>query len=1125
MKTTLATVLRGLILVGGLALAVPNLSAATTAAGNDFAGSIDGSGVLRTWGDNALGQLGQGTATTTSVSQPLPVAGSHHWAAVAMGQDFTLAIDTSGTLWAWGNNPSGQLGIGGTSSTSTPLKVVGLPANAVVQAVAAGQAFSVAVVNVGTDHGRIYAWGSNTFGQLGQGTTDNNVHSTPLFVGSANSRRYTAVPATGLAVVAIDTTGALWAWGDNSLGECGQGGNAGSPFDFTAPTQVGTSTAWTAISGGFGHVLALQGTTLWAWGSNGEGQVGNGVTGQNVTAPVQIAPSQTWAAIGAGHYHSFAIDASGALWGWGLNQDGEVDQPTSNSIITAPQATGLEAGLAPWAAVTGGDFFTVATNAAGGVFAVGDDTFGQLGTGTFSSAANSTPAFAPALVSGVNLSAGAPAVPSATLGVNAIAQPVTVTVQNSGSATLTTSYVVSVFLSSDGALDSGSLLLASVTQSTPLAGLGSATVTFSAPDLAIPGEPPGAYQLFSEITPVGGNPVTGGSTAVTLVGPDLTLQNLTVAGPTTVAVGGTLSGVTATLRNGNLGVVPAGTPLVINAFLGTQSTHTAGDVQIGSFTFSGGLGANASVALPAQTFTVPNSVIGGAFQLFYTVNDDNAVAESGVLPDFASTTVFISSYELAASAPQIIGTVAGTVPSLGTDAIVSQINVSAQNIGTQAYAGGFTVSLYLSADGLIDANAVLLVSLTDNSTLNPNGSKQEVFPNVTIPLVTPGSYQLLGNITPAPGNADPNPANNTAGIAVQVAGPDLTLTNAILAGGNTAVPGGSFTGVTYQLNNLNVGVLPPGTPLEVQTYLSTAATFSVANSTLLDTYTYSGGITAGSTAGSVVTLPPSPRTINVPAGTPGGANNLFFVINANNAVTESAPGANPINNVLAVPVTINSEDLSVTAPVTATSSAGLNTKLATVSTFVANNGNVTYSAGYTLNLFLSSSPTLDSTATLLQSIPQAASLAPSASVAFNWSNVVIPNVTPGAYFLLSEVVLPTGQVDSNLANNSASTPLAIVGSDLTLTNAVLPGGSIAVPGGQFRRRLLPAEQPQPRGDSRGHRLAGADLSFFGRDLQHRHSDLDRQLHLHRWDCGRSRGGRATALPAHDHHPRRHPGRR
>jgi alpha-tubulin suppressor-like RCC1 family protein len=527
MKIWLTTILRGFGLLAGIALAVPAASAASLAAGYDFAGSIDSTGVLRTWGDNDFGQLGQGSATTTSVSQPAPVAGSHHWSGVAMGQDFTLAFDTAGALWAWGNNTSGQLGIGGTATTSSPVKV-SLPAGSVVQAVAAGQAFSVALVNVGADHGRIYAWGGNSYGQLGQGSADNNVHATPLWVGSTSSRRYTSITATGLAVVAIATDGSLWAWGDNSFGETGQGGTAGSPFNLSVPTQVGTATGWTSVSGGYGHVLALQGTALWAWGFNGEGQVGNGAVGPSVTTPTQIAATQSWAAVGAGQYHSFAVDSSGNLWAWGLNDYGELDLPISETTaneFSTPQATGLEPGLAPWSAVVGGEFFTVARNAAGGVYAVGDDTFGELGNDTINSALNFTPAFVQALVGGVNLTVAAPLVPSATLGVNAVAQPVTVTVQNTGSATETGSFVVGVYLSSDGVIDSGALLLASATQSPPLVSLGSVTVTFSGANLAIPGVPPGAYQLISQVTPVGGNPVNGGATAVTLVGPDLTFQS------------------------------------------------------------------------------------------------------------------------------------------------------------------------------------------------------------------------------------------------------------------------------------------------------------------------------------------------------------------------------------------------------------------------------------------------------------------------------------------------------------------------------------------------------------------------------------------------------------------------
>jgi len=150
-----------------------------------------------------------------------------------------------------------------------------------------------------------------------------------------------------------------------------------------------------------------------------------------------------------------------------------------------------------------------------------------------------------------------------------------------------------------------------------------------------------------------------------------------------------------------------------------------------------------------------------------------------------------------------------------------------------------------------------------------------------------------------------------------------------------------------------------------------------------------------------------------------------------------------------VPVTISTTDLAVTAPSTITTSLGVNATLATVSTFVQNETSLTYSAGYTLNLFFSSSSVLDGTATLLQSSVQAGALAPLSSVAFNWTNVTVPNVPPGNYFLLSQVVLAAGQTDGNLANNVSTTGVTVVGPDLTLTNAVLTGGTSTVPGGSF----------------------------------------------------------------------------
>ena len=267
-----------------------------------------------------------------------------------MGSNFTLAIDKSNALWAWGGNASGQLGNGTTASSSAPVRVATLPVGAVVQAVAAGQNFGLALVTVGTDAGRIYAWGDNSLGELGLGT--NQSAGVPAQV-PTGTRRFVKIAATSETALAIATDGTLWAWGLNGDGECGQGSLTN--FSFASPVQIGAATTWTAVTGGTIHVLALQGTKLFAWGSNGFGQVGNNTFASPVLAPVPIATAQTWASIGAGEFHSLAINSAGTLFGWGENQFGQIDLPvTQTSQNEFRHAADDRGSLAPWSIAKGG---------------------------------------------------------------------------------------------------------------------------------------------------------------------------------------------------------------------------------------------------------------------------------------------------------------------------------------------------------------------------------------------------------------------------------------------------------------------------------------------------------------------------------------------------------------------------------------------------------------------------------------------------------------------------------------------------------------------------------------------------------------------------------------------------
>src|SRR5262249_53631806 len=174
-----------------------------------------------------------------------------------------LALKGDGSVWAWGDNSSGQLGDGGTAPRSGPVKVNGLPGYVIT--LAAGQNHSLAVLASNT----VWTWGANGSGQLGDGST---------------VRRTTPVQAVGLANVigvaggmahslAMKTDGTVWAWGDNLYGELGDGSNT----ERHTPVQVSGLTGVKALAAGDFHSLALKNDgSVWAWGWNFDGQLGDG---------------------------------------------------------------------------------------------------------------------------------------------------------------------------------------------------------------------------------------------------------------------------------------------------------------------------------------------------------------------------------------------------------------------------------------------------------------------------------------------------------------------------------------------------------------------------------------------------------------------------------------------------------------------------------------------------------------------------------------------------------------------------------------------------------------------------------------------------------------------------------
>jgi len=289
--------------------------------------AVQSGGTVWGWGYNAVGQLGDGTTDTGST--PVQVSGLSGAVAVACGGLHSLALQSGGAVWAWGDNDYGTLGNGTTNNSPTPVQVTGLSG---ISAVAAGFSHSLAVKSDGT----VWAWGNNTEGQLGNGTT-NNYSSTPIQVSDLSG--VIAVAGGDHHSLALKYDGTVWAWGENLLGELGNGSTNSS----STPVQVSGLSGVIAIASGYLHSLALKHDgTVWAWGDNNYGELGNGSTNTSST-PVQVSSLSGVVSVAGGSADSLALKSDGTVWAWGYDADGELGDgsATDNPTSTPVQVSGL----------------------------------------------------------------------------------------------------------------------------------------------------------------------------------------------------------------------------------------------------------------------------------------------------------------------------------------------------------------------------------------------------------------------------------------------------------------------------------------------------------------------------------------------------------------------------------------------------------------------------------------------------------------------------------------------------------------------------------------------------------------------------------------------------------------
>lgn len=315
---------------------------------NTVSDTIDGSTYaiktdlsMWTFGYNAYGQLGDNT--TTVRSSPVQVTGSNtNWVNVNGGLNHVIGIKTDGTLWTWGKNSSGQLGINSTINRSSPTQVTYPQLWEIANA---GQTHTLGLAANNT----LWAWGGNAYGELG--TSSTNSALTPVQIGTSTAWKY--ITAGFQNSYAVKTDGSLWGWGRNNLGQLGQN----NVTNLSSMVQIGTGN-WVSIAAGGGFMLGVKNDgTMWSVGDNTFGQLGIGSSTTAFSSITQVTVGSTsWSSVSAGYQFGVALQKNGTIWTFGRNLYsalGNIASFGSTSINTPEQVT--TTGLS-WVSVVAGGY-------------------------------------------------------------------------------------------------------------------------------------------------------------------------------------------------------------------------------------------------------------------------------------------------------------------------------------------------------------------------------------------------------------------------------------------------------------------------------------------------------------------------------------------------------------------------------------------------------------------------------------------------------------------------------------------------------------------------------------------------------------------------------------------------
>ncbi len=386
-----------------LAAPGPQFCGFSIVAGGDFSSlAIKNDGTVWAWGYNDFGQLGNNSIVDSNipiqVQEPTdPTGFLTNVIQITENGDHAMALKSDGTVWAWGYNSDGELGIGNNTDSHVAVQVTdpsdgsGFLQN--VNSISNGRFHSLAAKNDGT----VWAWGLNTDGELGQGTTGGS-SNVPIQVtdpsdGSGFLQNVYQVSGGRLQSYALTNSGTVKAWGYNNHKELGDGDTTlqNVPVDVVVGRIPAPLNNIAAISAGRQHVLALDfNGNVWAWGTNLEGELGIGTTSSNEDVSEVTDPSDgsgflsNVTSISAGRFHSMALKDDNTVWTWGSNTNGQLgsDTPVGTTSLVPAEVTESSNFFSGAVAIAAGNTHSMAVKTDGTVWTWGANSNGQLGNAT-----------------------------------------------------------------------------------------------------------------------------------------------------------------------------------------------------------------------------------------------------------------------------------------------------------------------------------------------------------------------------------------------------------------------------------------------------------------------------------------------------------------------------------------------------------------------------------------------------------------------------------------------------------------------------------------------------------------------------------------------------------------------